>query len=137
MVGFIVIGHGKFPSGMTDSLKMFFDSLENYTFVDFKEGQNTNEFSEELKSKINGLKKECNEVIIFADLFGGTPFNQAMMLIQNAESIDIVTPACLPMLMEAINSRYREDITKDMIISNLESGFKDYFINAKNETYAC
>ena len=116
---------------MTDSLKMFFDSLENYTFVDFKEGQNTNEFSEELKSKINGLKKECNEVIIFADLFGGTPFNQAMMLIQNDESIDIVTPACLPMLMEAINSRYREDITKDMIISNLESGFKDYFINAK------
>lgn len=131
MVGFIVIGHGKFPSGMTDSLKMFFDSLDNYAFVDFKENQKTDEFSDELKSKIDGLKKECNEVIIFADLFGGTPFNQAMMLIQNDELIDIVTPACLPMLMEAINIRYQKGITKDMIISNLENGYKDYFINAK------
>ena len=81
--------------------------------------------------QIRELKKENSAVLIITDLFGGTPFNQAMMVAQEENYVDVITGLCLPVLMEAMMLRESATNTKDLIAS-LQETFITSFIDGNN-----
>lgn len=77
MIQVIVTGHGNFASGMLSALKLVVGEQEYIHGIDFLESFST----EDLKEKMRDMIESVNgEVLIAADLVGGSPYNVAAML---------------------------------------------------------
>ena len=76
MIGLIVTGHANFGSGMTSSVNLIAGEQEAYRYVDFLPTYGTEELTEEIAKAMDELK-DCEGIIIFTVLMGGSPFNVA------------------------------------------------------------
>ena len=121
MIGLIVTGHANFGSGMTSSVNLIAGEQEAYRYVDFLPTYGTEELTEEIAKAMDELK-DCEGIIIFTDLMGGSPFNVAASLGHGKENVRIVAGANLPMLVEIVMSRKFMDDLDGLVESVLETG---------------
>ena len=116
MIGLIVTGHANFGSGMTSSVNLIAGEQEAYRYVDFLPTYGTEELTEEIAKAMDELK-DCEGIIIFTDLMGGSPFNVAASLGHGKENVRIVAGTNLPMLVEIVM-----DDLDGLVESVLETG---------------
>ena len=121
MIGCILTGHGTFANGLTDALSMIAGDQDYFIPVPFIEAGAAS-YPETLASTISDLLDQTDGVLIFCDLLGGTPFNQAMMLSQNYNNVEVVTGTNLPMLLETLSLRLASTTLTDLLQTALESG---------------
>ena len=121
MIGCILTGHGTFANGLADALSMIAGDQDYFIPVPFIEAGAAS-YPETLASTISDLLDQTDGVLIFCDLLGGTPFNQAMMLSQNYNNVEVVTGANLPMLLETLSLRLASTTLTDLLQTALESG---------------
>lgn len=109
MVGIIVTGHGHFASGITSSLDLIAGPQKNYVVVDFEGGHSTDDLAANLKNAYETLH-ECDGIIVFADLPGGSPFKVAVEVGLNYPKVSVLGGTNLPMLCEIAMARgFMED----------------------------
>ena len=94
---------------------------EAYKAVDFLPTYSTEDLTCELTKALDELK-DCEGVIIFTDLMGGTPFNVSAQLGHGKDNIRIVAGTNLPMLVEIVMSRKFMDDLDELVDSVLETG---------------
>ena len=75
MTGIIITGHGHFPTGLLSAVSLVAGKPEKVEAVDFTEGMSSEELKGQLKEAADRLEEQ--EILILADLTGGTPFNMA------------------------------------------------------------
>lgn len=121
MIGCILTGHGTFANGLADALSMIAGDQDYFIPVPFIESGAAS-YPETLASTISDLLDQTDGVLIFCDLLGGTPFNQAMMLSQNYNNVEVVTGTNLPMLLETLSLRLASTTLTDLLQTALESG---------------
>ena len=121
MIGLLVTGHANFCSGMTSSVNLIAGEQEAYRYVDFLPTDSTEDLTRELTKALEELK-DCEGVIIFTDLMGGTPFNVSAQIGHGKENIRIVAGTNLPMLVEIVMSRKFMDDLDGLVDSVLETG---------------
>lgn len=105
MVGIIIASHGEFAEGILQSATMIVGEQENVAAVVLQ----PSEGPDDIRKKIEEAAASFNtdEVLVLADLWGGTPFNQANSIYeQNKDKWAIVAGLSLPMLIEALTGRY-------------------------------
>lgn len=101
MVGFILTGHGQFSNGLASAIAMVAGDQPAFQIVPF-EGDQAATYGEDLRAAITAMRAECEGVLVFTDLLGGTPFNQAMMISQDVDNVEILTGTNLPMVIELL-----------------------------------
>ena len=81
MKGIVLLSHGSLARGLADAATFFMgDSIEQLEYCCLRQDSSPDEFAEELKRAIE--KVDTGEgAVILADLFGGTPCNQAARLL--------------------------------------------------------
>ena len=121
MIGCILTGHGTFANGLADALSMIAGDQDYFIPVPFIEAGAAS-YPETLASTISDLLDQTDGVLIFCDLLGGTPFNQAMMLSQNYNNVEVVTGTNLPMLLETLSLRLASTTLTDLLQTALEAG---------------
>ena len=121
MIGLLVTGHANFGSGMTSSVNLIAGEQDDYQYVDFLPTYSTEDLTGEI-SKALDMLKDCEGVIIFTDLMGGTPFNVSAQLGHGKENIRIVAGTNLPMLVEIVMSRKFMNDLDGLVDSVLETG---------------
>lgn len=121
MIGLLVTGHANFGSGMTSSVNLIAGEQDDYQYVDFLPAYSTEDLTGEI-SKALDMLKDCEGVIIFTDLMGGTPFNVSAQLGHGKENIRIVAGTNLPMLVEIVMSRKFMNDLDGLVDSVLETG---------------
>ena len=121
MIGCILTGHGTFANGLADALSMIAGDQDYFIPFPFIEAGAAS-YPETLASTISDLLDQTDGVLIFCDLLGGTPFNQAMMLSQNYNNVEVVTGTNLPMLLETLSLRLASTTLTDLLQTALESG---------------
>lgn len=104
MIGFILTGHGEFAPGLASALELVAGQQEAFRVVPF-EVEKAAEYPELIHEEIRALREETDGVLVFVDLLGGTPFNQAMMATQAVSDVSVVTGTNLPMLIETLFTR--------------------------------
>ncbi len=104
MIGFVLTGHGQFSTGLKSAVDMVAGDQPFFEIVPF-EGSEAVTYGDDLKDTITKMASECEGVLVFVDLWGGTPFNQSMMISSQVENMEIVTGANLPMLLELVVTR--------------------------------
>lgn len=107
MLGVIVTGHGNFATGLKSMIALVLGEAENLEFIDFSEGMG----SDELRKKLEACyqKYEKNGAVVFADIAGGTPFNQAAMMLHEKNKKGVLGGVNIPILLAALE--LREDIS--------------------------
>lgn len=113
MIGIVVTGHGNFATGLTSSVKLIAGMPEKYVPVDFKQEDSTDDLERNLTAAFEELK-DCDGIMVFADLLGGSPFKVSVELsvkLQEQYKIVVMAGTNLGMLVEANMARgFIEDV---------------------------
>lgn len=107
MVKIMIVTHGPLAQAMKDSAAMFFGSMTDHVTA---LGLFPTDSPEALKEKIAAQIEQLDEgdgVLLFVDIFAGSPFNMAAMAIdelKDSHKLECFTGVNMPILMEALSS---------------------------------
>ncbi len=103
MIGAIVVTHGELAGALVGAAEVIVGKIEDIGSVAINKGDSTDEIRERL---VHGIK-EANKgegVIIFTDMFGGTPTNIALSFLDEGK-VEVLTGVNLPILLKFVNNR--------------------------------
>ena len=109
MVGIIITGHANFALGMMSAVKLVFGSPENLKIVNFGEEDSSEVLENNIKTAIHELK-ECDGLLCFTDIAGGTPFQVASRLSIEEAEMRVISGTNLPMLLGVLSERDDMDL---------------------------
>ncbi|MBS5145971.1 MAG: PTS sugar transporter subunit IIA [Butyricicoccus pullicaecorum] len=121
MIGLVVTGHANFASGMTSSVNLIAGEQEAYHYIDFLPTYSLEDLSRELTKAMDDLK-DCEGILVFADLMGGTPFKTAVEVGFPRGNVNVLAGTNLPMLLEIVMSRKFIEDLEDLTQTALEVG---------------
>ncbi len=121
MIGLLVTGHANFGSGLTSSLNLIAGEQECYQYVDFLPEYNLEDLSREMTKAMDALK-DCEGILVFSDLLGGTPFRTAVEVGFPRGNVNVIAGTNLPMLAEIAMERKFEDDLEALTQSAMETG---------------
>lgn len=101
MTGILITGHGRFASGIVSALELIAGKQENVVVVDFIENQSTEILKKNIEKSLNLLG---DEIIVFCDLAGGSPFKTSVLLSRTISNkkVEVVAGVNLGMLLEIV-----------------------------------
>lgn len=71
----ILISHGEFATGLLDTAEMILGKIDNAQVVNLYPHESSDDFKEKFEK---ALENATGEIVVLADIMGGTPCNVAM-----------------------------------------------------------
>ena len=122
MIGGIIVSHGKLGEELLNALTIILGEAPNIEAISIGWYDDV----EESRKKINqSLKRvdQKNGVVIFTDMFGGTPSNLSFSFLK-ADQVEIITGINLPMLIKFVSLQRNNDL-RDVARKVVEQGKKN------------
>jgi PTS system mannose-specific IIA component len=122
MIGGIIVSHGKLGEELLNALTIILGEAPNIEAISIGWYDDV----EESKKKINQSLKKVDQksgVVIFTDMFGGTPSNLSFTFHKD-EQVEIITGVNLPMLIKFVSLQRNNNI-KDVARKVVEQGKKN------------
>lgn len=132
-IGVILASHGAYCEGARDSLEMIIGKCEHLTTVSVVPTMNPTQVQEDMCRKVEELKKDCEEILIFTDLVCGTPNNVAARIMLENENITLVSGYNLAILVEIINRRNNSEQNVQELLSDIADIHKNSLRIMKKE----
>lgn len=108
MVGILIATHGKLAEGLLSMAELLAGKQEKMKTLGLFHGDGIEEFTEKVAAAYEELD-DGEGVLVFVDIFGGSPSNAVMKLMNKKTGVKAITGVNAPMLLEAVFSR--EDST--------------------------
>ena len=135
MQGILLISHGPLAEGMLKTAEIFFgENIPQMKALVL----NTQDDPEDFRGRLQEATAEVDTgegVLVFADLLGGTPCNQALTLVnekvhQSAfvlnEKVTVLTGMNLPMVMECLGLRMGGEVSVDQLEETAKTGIVNF-----------
>jgi PTS system mannose-specific IIA component len=122
MIGGIIVSHGKLGEELLNALTIILGEAPNIEAISIGWYDDV----EESKRKINQSLKRVDQksgVVIFTDMFGGTPSNLSFTFQQQGQ-VEIITGVNLPMLIKFVSLQRNNNI-KDVAKRVVEQAKKN------------
>ncbi|GAB1410811.1 PTS sugar transporter subunit IIA [Desulfovibrionales bacterium] len=103
MIGVIVITHGQFGQYLLEAAQIILGPQEQHAHIAIEGSTDVAELIAQLKTTVQRLDSG-NGVVILTDMFGGTPSNISLSLLQT-DKVDVLTGVNLPMLLRIFGMR--------------------------------
>lgn len=131
MVGAVIATHGKLAEGMLDSIELIAGKQKNVRTLSLCHGDDIDLFREKIKNAVIELS-EGDGVIVFADLFFASPYNQAARAYTELKEYPyrLVTGVNLPMIFDFIGCRESGkslDELAQSVMNAGQDGIKEFF----------
>ena len=123
-VGIVIVTHGHFGQALIDAAELIVGPQENVLSLCVDGTKGIDAAVESLKKYISQVKSSAG-VLILTDMFGGTPTNLSLSLLQKND-IEVVTGVSLPMLLKALQKR--NDSLQNMAAEVSRAGIKGIVI---------
>ena len=104
-IGIIITSHGQYCYGAIDSLNMIIGRSEDIELIAVNPASSIQEIEGAMDEAYEKLSGNCSDILIFTDLFYGTPNHIAVKMMTQKTNITIVTGYNLAILVELINRR--------------------------------
>lgn len=102
MVGLVLVCHGDMGAELVKAVEMIVGRVEAALSVSVKQESAPETLRDEIQDAIKKVDRK-NGVMVFTDMFGGTPSNIALAFL--GETIEVVTGVNLAMLIKFANHR--------------------------------
>ena len=126
MIGAIVVTHSKLAEGLIEAAEVIVGKIENVSSVSINKGDSTDEIRERLRVAIEEMHRDGG-VIIFTDMFGGTPTNIALSFLSEG-AVEVLTGVNLPILLKFLGSR--DDISIADLVRDLRECGRESIVPA-------
>ncbi|HFU3698896.1 TPA: PTS sugar transporter subunit IIB [Streptococcus suis] len=105
-IGIIIASHGEFAAGIHQSGSMIFGEQDKVQVVTFMPSEGPDDLYAKLNAAVDAFDAD-DEVLVLADLWSGSPFNQASRVAGERpdRKFAIITGLNLPMLIQAYTER--------------------------------
>lgn len=103
MVGAVVVTHGKLAEALVEAAEAITGKMDKVKTVTVASADST----DGIRGVVSAAVKEADSgkgVVVFTDLFGGTPTNIALSLM-NAGKVEVITGVNLPMIIKFVGHR--------------------------------
>lgn len=127
MISAIVITHGDLGKELLEVARSVVGEQPQVEAISLFPGESPAELRMKLDEVLRRLSKE-DGVIIFTDMFGGTPTNASLPLTVG-QNIELLTGVNLPMILEFFTSR--EVMTLPDLVQKVKQTGQKTIINAK------
>ncbi|RMF96245.1 MAG: PTS sugar transporter subunit IIA [Candidatus Schekmanbacteria bacterium] len=110
MVGAIIVTHGNLASELLKSAEMILGRQENVVPIGIK----LDDSEEVIVEKITKAMKEVGKgegILVFTDMFGGTPSNLSLSFMED-NKVEVITGVNLPMLIKFFSEREKNSLSK-------------------------
>ena len=108
-LGVVVVTHGQLANELVNSAEMIVGDLPNFTAVSIGWHDDVDQAKEEIGRAIERMRggaiavapqsgAEAADVLVLADMFGGTPANLAVTFVDS--HVEVITGVNLPMLLK-------------------------------------
>lgn len=118
MIGAVIVTHGRLADCLVSVAESIAGKIENIRVVSVMNSDKTESIRALLASAIREIDSG-DGVLIFTDMFGGTPTNIALSLMEVGR-VDIITGVNLPIVIKFVGHR------NDKTLSELAALLKDY-----------
>ena len=119
----LLVSHGEFAPGLRSAVCMLAgEAREDVLATSLKDGMGANEFAENVKELLK-VVKEDDEIILFADLIGGSPLSTAANVIAELGLLSrtkMVGGMNLPLVITTVLSKDDDD-TSSVLTEALEA----------------
>lgn len=122
MIGGIIVSHGRLAEEILNALTIILGEAPNIEAISIGWYDDV----EDSKKKISQSLKRVNQkngVVIFTDMFGGTPSNLSFSFLKDSQ-VEIITGVNLPMLIKFV-SLQRSNNLKEVVKKVVEQGKKN------------
>lgn len=116
MIGVVIVGHCNLANELLIVVKMISGEVKNFAAVDF----DTMKTSDDSIKKVASAVKKVDDgdgVLILTDMFGGTPSNLSLSLLES-DKVEVITGVNLPILIKLItlreNGHKLNDLAKEL-----------------------
>ena len=126
-IGIIIASHGKFAEGIHQSGSMIFGDQEKVQVVTFMPSEGPDDLYAHFNDAIAQFDAD-DEILVLADLWSGSPFNQASRVMgENPDrKMAIITGLNLPMLIQAYTERMMDaNAGVEQVAANIIKESKD------------
>lgn len=126
-IGIIIASHGKFAEGIHQSGSMIFGEQEKVQVVTFMPNEGPDDLYAHFNNAIAQFDAD-DEVLVLADLWSGSPFNQASRVMgENPDrKMAIITGLNLPMLIQSYTERLMDaNAGVEQVAANIIKESKD------------
>ncbi|HYV45145.1 MAG TPA: PTS sugar transporter subunit IIA [Myxococcaceae bacterium] len=103
MVGLVVATHGRLAAELVATAEQIVGHVEAAATVSLEPGASPQEIREKMREAVHSVD-QGDGVIIMADLFGGTPCKESLMLCKSGK-LEVLAGVNLPMLLKANSLR--------------------------------
>lgn len=103
MIGLILVSHGHLADEMKNVLEHIVGAQDSFEAIGIFEADDMEQRREEIKQKISDVDSGSG-VIILTDMFGGTPSNLAIS-VMDRPNIEVIAGVNLPMLIKLAQLR--------------------------------
>jgi PTS system mannose-specific IIA component len=109
MTGILVVTHANLASTLIETLEFIMGKEQDNLLpisIDIKEDPDN--LRKKIKQGISKVMKD-NGVLIFTDMFGGTPSNLAYSFLEEGK-VEVISGVNLPLLLKAVTARKKMDM---------------------------
>lgn len=131
MIEILIVSHANMATGLHSSIELILGPMPNVHSMGLFAEDSFDTFNEKIQAKLDELKND-DGVLMFVDLFGGTPCNVSALNINKEvdgvmPKVECVSGMNLPMVIEAISMRDSMDLNelKDYVMDVGCQGVKD------------
>jgi len=110
MLGLLVLTHGRLAEELVQATTKILGPVEGLEAVSIGWDDDVNEARARLEEAIDRIRRQGGALIL-TDMFGGTPTNMALSLLESGE-IEVVTGVNLPMLIKFANLREELELSE-------------------------
>ncbi len=122
MIGGIIVTHGKLAEELLNVLTIILGEAVNIEAISIGWYDDVEEGKKRISQAIKRVDQK-NGVIIFTDMFGGTPSNLSFSFLQDSE-VEIITGVNLPMLIKFVSLQRSKNL-KEVARKVVEQGKKN------------
>ena len=103
MIGIVIAAHGHLAEELAKTAQQIVGELPRVASISVEPNVSLDELREHIKGAV-GSVDDGEGVLVLADLLGGSPCNQSLMLCQKGK-LEVLTGVNLPMLLKANSLR--------------------------------
>ena len=121
MIGVVVVTHGQLATELVNAAEMIVGDLPRFAAVSIGWHDDVTDAREDIAQAIERVRGDAG-VLLLTDMFGGTPSNLAISIIDKAK-VEVIAGVNLPMLIKLASLRSTETL-ENAVMRAQEAGRK-------------
>lgn len=134
----VMVSHGEFAPGLHSAVKMMTGDRDDVLSTSLKADMSADEFAANFRDLVKDIKAE-DQVILLADILSGSPFTNALSVLDEKGLLPnslVIAGMNMPLAITAVLMKDNFDNVqdlKDTLLSEGRTGITDFAVAAEEE----